>query len=165
MIDLMWYQNNDLEKREGKKWYVRPVTQQTLGLREMALHMAQHNTPFSAGTIEGLLTDFVDCMREQLLSGNAVKIDNLAIFKMSVQSRSYDEVGGIDPGTGRVGAQARVGSAVKAARLLAVATGDFASKRISRSAEFGWSTEARAMIEARRKELTAAADAAPEERG
>ena len=46
--------------------------------------MAEHNTPFSEGTIEGILRDFVKCTREQTLMGNTVKVDDLAIFKVSV---------------------------------------------------------------------------------
>jgi hypothetical protein len=47
-----------------------------MGIHEMAVHMAEHNTPFSEGTIEGILRDFVKCVREQTLNGNTVKVDN-----------------------------------------------------------------------------------------
>lgn len=152
MLELKWYEGLDVAS--GKKnWYVRSVTQQMLGIHEMAQHMEEHHTPFSAGTIEGLLTDFVKCIREQLLNGNSVKIDDLAIFKLSMESRPYEDVGGIDAETGQFEAQARVGSAVKAVKLLATATGSSMRAKLGRDAKLDWSTEAKAMMEARHKEL------------
>lgn len=148
MIELNWYRNADWAVDKEMKWYVRPVQRQTLDIRDLARHLHEHNTPFSAGTIEGLITDLVECIREQLLEGNAVKIDNLAIFKLAVHSRAYDEPGGgCDPRTGRREAQPRLGSAVKEARLTAQPTGDCRGAVLGRDARFGWSTEARAMME------------------
>jgi hypothetical protein len=49
--------------------------------------MANHNTPFSPGAIKGMLTDMVICIKELLLDGKAVKIDDLAIFKVSIVSK------------------------------------------------------------------------------
>ena len=65
------------------KYYPRVSYKQTLNIHDMAVHMAEHNTSFSEGTIEGILRDFVKCTREQTLMGNTVKVDNLAIFKVS----------------------------------------------------------------------------------
>lgn len=155
MIELNWYQNLNPVKREFK-WYVRPVAKQMLGIHEMAQHMEEHNTPFSAGTIEGILTDFVKCIREQLLNGNSVKIDNLAIFKLSLQSRGYAEIGGIDTKTGKFAAQARVDSAVKTVKLLSTPTGDNMRAVLNRDVRFDWCTEARAEMEAKRKEVLSA---------
>lgn len=159
MLELTWYEGLDVASRK-KNWYVRPVTRQMLGIREMAKYMEEHNTPFTAGTIEGLLTDFVRCIREQLLNGNSVKIDDLAIFKLSVESRPYDDVGGIDRSTGRFEAQARVGSAVKSVKMLATATGSAMRARLNRDVRMGWCTEAEAMMEARRKEVSGGTDGA-----
>ena len=46
--------------------------------------MANHNTPYSKGAIYGVLTDMVNCIRELVLDGNAVKIPNLAIFSAGI---------------------------------------------------------------------------------
>ena len=56
----------------------------------MAHHMAEHNTMFSEGSITGVLIDFVKCIREQVLMGNTVKINNLAIFKATVEGNGLD---------------------------------------------------------------------------
>ena len=38
----------------------------------------------------GILIDFVKCIREQVLMGNTVKINNLAIFKATVEGNALD---------------------------------------------------------------------------
>lgn len=152
MIELNWYKSlNQLSKKEA--WYVRPVTKQMLTIHEMAQHMEQHNTPFSAGTIEGILTDFVKCVHEQLLNGNSVKIEDLAIFRVSLQSYPFKEIGGIDTTTGQFTAQARVGSSVRTLKLLATATGNFMRAQLNKDVRFEWCTEAKANMEARRNEV------------
>ena len=84
MIELYLSKNNIEGSAAYGKYYPRVSYKQTLNIHDMAKHMAEHNTPFSEGTIEGILRDFVKCTREQTLMGNTVKVDDLAIFKVSV---------------------------------------------------------------------------------
>ena len=49
--------------------------------------MSSHNTPFSKGVIKGLLTDMVNCIKELLLEGKNVKIDDLAIFSIGIKNQ------------------------------------------------------------------------------
>ena len=74
------------ESEQAGKYYARVSYKQTMGVLEMAHHMAEHNTMFSEGSITGILIDFVKCVREMVLMGNTVKIDNLAIFKATTLS-------------------------------------------------------------------------------
>jgi predicted histone-like DNA-binding protein len=69
------------------KWYAFPVQGEALDMQALAEHMANHNTPYSAGTILGILTDMVSCIKEELLAGNTVRIDNLAIFSVGIQNK------------------------------------------------------------------------------
>ncbi len=84
MIELYLSKNNNHSSEAYGKYYPRVSYKETLDIHLMAKHMAEHNTPFSEGTIEGILRDFVKCTREQTLMGNTVKVDDLAIFKVSV---------------------------------------------------------------------------------
>ena len=86
MLELNIFKNNNRTSVSYGKYYAHVEYKKTMSIHDMALHMAEHNTPFSVGTIEGILRDFVNCTREQCLNGNTVKIDNLAIFKCSVQA-------------------------------------------------------------------------------
>ena len=118
------------ETEQAGKLYARVNYKQALSVSDMARHMAEHNTVFSEGSILGVLTDFVKCVREQVLNGNTVKIDNLAIFKATVEANGLETL--YDAQTDKV-AQAslgelkqgdKTGPAVKTVKLLAQSTGD-----------------------------------------
>ena len=47
-------------------------------------HIADHNSPFSKGTIQGILTDAVACLKEELLSGNRVVLGDLGTFSIEL---------------------------------------------------------------------------------
>ena len=70
MIELYLSKNNNHSSEAYGKYYPRVSYKETLDIHLMAKHMAEHNTPFSEGTIEGILRDFVKCTREQTLMGN-----------------------------------------------------------------------------------------------
>ena len=70
--------------------YARVSYKESMSIQDMAHHMAEHNTVFSEGSILGVLTDFVKCVREMVLMGNTVKIDNLAIFKATVEANALE---------------------------------------------------------------------------
>ena len=69
------------------KYFAYPVITETINKSKLAKHMASHNTPFSPGAIEGMLTDMVACITELNLKGIAVKIDNLAIFSIGIKNK------------------------------------------------------------------------------
>lgn len=86
MIRIVLYQNLNQKVEEAyKKWYPRVVSEETIGLDELAEHMASHNTPFSKGAIKGILTDAVVCTKELLLLGKNVKFPDLAIFSIGLK--------------------------------------------------------------------------------
>ena len=86
MIRIVIYQNTNPKVEEAyKKWYPRVVAEETIGLDELADHMASHNTPFSKGAIQGILTDAVVCTKELLLLGKNVKFPDLAIFSIGLK--------------------------------------------------------------------------------
>ena len=163
MLELNINQNNNQNAETFGKWYARVEGKDQLSVYDMAVHMAKHNTPFSAGTIEGILRDFVDCVREQCLQGNTVKIENLAIFKASVTANGlvlgegYKITAGLGTvpatknpdGTSRTPDYTKESqSAVSTVRLAAQATGEFTKKQLNDDAKFRWTKAAREKIEA-----------------
>ena len=85
------YQNQNQNSKSYGKWFGRAVTLgKTVELADLAKHMAEHNTPYSKGAITGVLTDMVNCIRELVLEGKAVKLPNLAIFSAGVQSSAAE---------------------------------------------------------------------------
>lgn len=79
--------NNEHIAASYGKYYARPVITQTIGLSGLAEHMAEHNTGFSPGAVQGLLTDMVRCIKELVLKGIAVKIEDLAIFSLGIRTK------------------------------------------------------------------------------
>ena len=59
-----------------------------MGIAELAVMMAEHNTGFSAGQVKGMLTDMVKCIKQLVLDGKAVKIDDLAIFTLGIVNKA-----------------------------------------------------------------------------
>ena len=142
------------ESEQAGKLYARVSYKQTMGVTDMARHMAEHNTAFSEGLITGILIDFVRCVREQVLNGNTVKIDNLAIFKATVEANALetlydaqqDKVASASIGTLAEGA--KTGPAVKTIKLLAQSTGEFTRDELKKDAKLSWTDKAKAEIAA-----------------
>ena len=148
------------EREQAGKTYARVDYKETLSVQDMARHMAEHNTAFSEGSITGILIDFVKCIREQVLNGNTVKIDNLAIFKATVEANplevlydaEQDKVAQATIGTLAEGA--KTGAAVKVVKLLAQSTGEFTRDELKKSVKLGWTDKAKAEIAAAKGGLT-----------
>ena len=69
------------------KWFAKNVVEETIDLDALAEHMSNHNSPYSKGVIKGLLTDMILCIKELLLEGKNVKIDDLAIFSLGIKNK------------------------------------------------------------------------------
>ena len=153
MVQLNVYKNNDSTSANYGKAYARADYKETLSVSQLAKLMAEHNTGFSPGNIEGILVDAVKTIREQTLMGNCVKIDNLAIFKCSVISNPCSRFGVMKAKIGakvaRVNGQpTETGNAVKSMKLLAVATGDYTKEELNKDATLGFTKAAQEKIDA-----------------
>ena len=152
MIELYISQNKNTASEAYGKYYPRVSYKQTMNIHDMAVHMAEHNTPFSEGTIEGILRDFVKCVREQTLNGNTVKVDNLAIFKVSVIGNGCKELYDADldktitASIGTIGRNDKTGPAVNSLKLLAQATGEYTREELNKDGKLGWTDKAAAEI-------------------
>ena len=76
MIRYKIYQNQQKKGLNAGKWFARAVSDETFDLAKLAEHMSKHNSPYSGGVIKGVLSDMVDCIKELLLDGKRVKIDD-----------------------------------------------------------------------------------------
>lgn len=86
LVKLFKNKNKRIAEAYGK-FYARPVVTQTVDLTGLSDHLANHNTGFSPGATKGLLTDMVKCIKELVLQGIAVKIDDLAIFSLGIRTK------------------------------------------------------------------------------
>ncbi|MBQ8050205.1 MAG: hypothetical protein IJ197_01345 [Bacteroidaceae bacterium] len=76
------------------KWHVYANVQSTgtVTTRDIAAHLASHNSVFSEGTIIGLLQDAHRCILEQLQRGAYVNLDDLGTFYPTLKCRGADTV-------------------------------------------------------------------------
>ncbi len=129
MIRYRKFQSKAENKTKGK-WYPRAVPQDTVDLDGLCSHMASHNTPYSKGAIKGILTDMVGCIKEILLDGKSVKIDDLAIFSVGLRASGVEEVDKFD-----------VNAQVKSVKLRARSSGELNAKKLGLEVKFKEMTE------------------------
>lgn len=97
MIRYKIYENKNKKSAGYKKFYARAVSEETVDLRQLADYMATHNVPFSKGCIYGVLRDMVACIKEIIIDGKNVKIDDLAIFSAGLRTSGAETLEGFNP--------------------------------------------------------------------
>ena len=111
----------------GKKglYYGRATYDETIDLEALAKHMSQHNTPYSQGTIHGVLKDMVSCIRELLLDSKKVKLDDLAIFSIGLVTTGALTAGDFT-----------ASSNISKAHINSIGTGEFSKKQLDLDCKF-----------------------------
>lgn len=141
LFKLSKNKNPKIKEAYGK-YYARPVVTQTVDLNGLAEHMTEHNTGFSPGATKGLLTDMVKCIKELVLQGLAVKIDDLGIFSIGLKTKkgadSEDDFS--------------VAKNIEGVRLRARATGNLTSSKLDIQASL--KNAANLLVEDSRKTTT-----------
>ena len=78
---------NDNQYNAGYgQYYPKAQEKETISLRGLCDHMADHQSIYGRDVIEGVLTKMSGCIVELLSQGNPVKIDGLGIFTPKVQA-------------------------------------------------------------------------------
>ncbi|MBO7568911.1 MAG: DNA-binding protein [Bacteroidaceae bacterium] len=121
MILYILRQNKNQSSLAYGKFFAFPVIEETVTLEGLAEHMSNHNTPFSKGAIKGMLTDMVNCIKELLLEGKNVKIDDLAIFSLGIRNA----------GGALKAEDFTVSKNIKGVKLRARATGELIAKSLN----------------------------------
>ena len=88
MVRYILQQIKIQSSRAYGKWFAKNVVEETIDLDALSEHMSTHNSPYSKGVIKGLLTDMISCIKELLLEGKNVKIDDLAIFSLGIKNKA-----------------------------------------------------------------------------
>lgn len=86
MIKFKKYQNKNRDNAGFGKWYGRAV-HELMDFDEFIEHMANHHCVYSEGTIRGVLIEMEICLRELLLEGKSVRLDDLGIFSISISTK------------------------------------------------------------------------------
>ena len=86
MIRYILKQNQNNTSSAYQKYYAYPVVEQTMNLNDLARHMSEHDSGFSEAMIVGVLKAMVRCIKEMILEGKSVQIDDLAIFSCGIRN-------------------------------------------------------------------------------
>lgn len=87
MIKYVLKQNKNAKSKAYNKYYAHAVVEQTMDLAALARHMEEHNSGFSEAMCTGVMIAMVKCIKEQILDGKNVKIDDLAIFSCGIKNK------------------------------------------------------------------------------
>ena len=153
-LNLTKNTNEQLEGTLGK-YYARVEYKGTLSKADLAEHMHEHNAIYSQGLVEGILTDAAKCIRELALQGFVVKIDNLGLFKASVDANGLTLEKGAKIAAGR-GAQrtdeelqanpAAQQFAVGDVKLIMQATGNTTIEKMNADAKLSFTSKTKAEV-------------------
>ena len=123
MIRYKLYQNHNSNSNTNGKWYARAVCEESYDTEKLAAHMSSHSSPFSAGVIHGVLKDMIACIKELVMDGKNVKLDDLAIFSVGIRSKGAASVAAFN-----------VAEYVSGLKLRARATGNLSTSTLKQDA-------------------------------
>ena len=75
-----------------EKAYARVQINEVISTKKFVGHISDHNGVFSKGTVKGVTTDLVNCLREMLVAGNKVEIEGLGTFGISLTSEGAESL-------------------------------------------------------------------------
>ena len=89
MIRYKLYQDTREGSKTEGKWYAR-ATHELMEFEEFINHLANHHCAFSEANLRGVLTEMLECLRELLLEGKAVRLGDLGIFRIGLKTEAAD---------------------------------------------------------------------------
>ena len=78
------------ENAGKKKWYATAVTDREVDFEGFVSHISDHGSPYSRGTIHGVLMDALDHLQELILDGKSVRLSDLGLFSIGMTSRGEE---------------------------------------------------------------------------
>ena len=125
MLKYQIYQSQLKDSPSYGKYYARIVSTGTYDVKGLAEHMAKPNTPFSPGTITGILTDAIACIKELALDGKRVTLDGLLSIGLSISHKM-----GVDSAD-----EFSISKCVDKVKLVALGVGEFSSSLLTSQAK------------------------------
>ena len=137
------------------KYYGRVEYKGTIGVKDLAKIMKKHTTAFSVGEITGMLLDLASLIKEYALMGYVVKIDDLGLFKASIDANGLTLEQGSRVSAGR-GAQKTdeqlaekpdaMQFAVGAVKMIMQATGETTMSEMTRDSSTTFTSKTKQLI-------------------
>lgn len=137
--------NGENSPRKGRH-YAYADNNSPIDIDGLAEHMAEHNSGFSRGMLKGILTEAVACIRHLALSGQPVKLDNLAIFYCHIENKGgWKDLKDVNLSIGGENDN------IQSIRLCARATGDFTKSELTKDGTIELNRESRRLVQAARR--------------
>ena len=73
-----------------KKFYATAVQDRTMEFEDFVTHVSEHNSPYSRGTVHGVLMDTLDCLQELILDGKSVRFADLGLFSIGMTPKGEE---------------------------------------------------------------------------
>ena len=125
MLKYQIYQSQLKDSPSYGKYYARIISDGTVDVKGLAEHMAKHNTPFSPGTITGILTDAIACIKELALDGKRITLDGLLSIGLSISHKMGAETAD----------EFSISKCVDKVKLVALGVGEFSSSLLTTQAK------------------------------
>ena len=82
---------NPGDAESEKKAYAYVQTREVVTNKLLAQHLKEHGSPFSVGTLHGVIDDVCECVGEMLLMGNRVQLDGLGTIFVTLTSEGTED--------------------------------------------------------------------------
>ena len=137
MLKIDFYKNKRSGDENLGKVYARVKANKMIGIDELADHIAEHGSPYTADVIHGVLKAIAKCTRELVLGGTPVKIDNLCIFRPAISANPANDVETFDLSIDSTGNGA---GNIKSVRMQCRPTGKSVPKLMTAAAQIGYTS-------------------------
>lgn len=88
-IKYRLYQDNREKSPQKGKWYAKAVPDEVVDTDQLA-ELIQRNSSMKRSDVLAVLTELSEVLRDQLLTGNRVKINGMGSFKVGFSSKPAD---------------------------------------------------------------------------
>ena len=93
MIEYSVYMmGNPIKPAESPKAYAKNQVREIWDLNKFCKHIASHNSGYSRGMVKAILSDMCDCLVEQLLNGNKIKLGEFGVFSISMNCEGAESL-------------------------------------------------------------------------
>ena len=82
-----------------KKVFASAQAREILDIEDLADHIQEHGSPYTADIIVGVARKLVSCIREQLLAGNKVGLGRMGSFYVTFSGEGVDNADDFNPQT------------------------------------------------------------------
>ena len=73
------------------KVYAKAVTTETLSFQDFIDHIISHGSVYDRGTVQGIMFQMVDCMKELMLDSKKIWLGDLGVFYLSLKNIAAED--------------------------------------------------------------------------